>query len=302
MNFEGGQLPSAHQLFAALDVLELLPLSETPIDRVRNSYRLLPSDGVYGSEDFLTGEHILVIAGYAERSTSEIWRATDTAQIPDGATAAEILLADFMGKSQLPWIGAATRDFEVRPELVPVKVEAALATTFESAERREAFLLSVGQKHSESELRQLGEEGELSVIESWKKELVSHGRSDLIGKIVHVSQRSDVLGYDVVAPDLAGIDVRVEVKAVGATRRHLTIHLSRNEFETGVRDGRWRLVVCRRDPTGSVVIEGWLKAMDLTHSLPTDTSDFATWSSARIRLAAKDIEPGLPIRATQYPS
>lgn len=300
MTFGASGVPTSHQLSAALKVLRILPTDETSIASVRRGYRLLASDGVFGTDDYRVGEEILVVAEYVRRTHSSICRDPAAETWVAGIEARRQLLAEFMIRTQPAWIAAATRGYAVRPELIPTEANEALATTMENAQTREAFLLSIGQKYEQNVLQEFGLEGELAAITAWSEALAAHGRRDLVDEISHVSLRSDTLGYDVVAPDLTGEDVRLEIKTVGSTRNHLTIYLSRNEFETGMRDRRWRLIIFRRNAEGTFDVHGWLSAPDIATHLPQDRSEIAAWTATRIDLSADDLRPGLPINAVEF--
>lgn len=295
MTFDLPGIPSYHQLLAALEVLRVLPRDEAPIDPVRRGYHLLASDGVFGVSDYRVGEEILVAAGHARRTTDMISRDDEGHTPTVGLEACRLLLAQFLVRVRPAWIAAATRGHVVRPELIPTDAASALSTTIQDPGEREAFLLSMGQKYDDIALPDIGHEGELAVMSAWASELATRGRSDLREGILHVSLTSDALGYDVVAPDLHGEDMRLEVKTVGLTKRHLTVYLSRNEFETGVRDRRWRLVVCKRMGDGTIEVQGWLSASDIAAYVPLDRSELGAWATVRIDLVADQIRPGLPI-------
>jgi len=111
-----------------------------------------------------------------------------------------------------------------------------------------------------------------------------------------LSLESDQLGYDVSAPRVVGANRLIEVKATTALHDEtVSVHLSRNEAETGLRYRDWALVVClvtdsvRRE--GEIV--GWQMATALAPALPVD-STAGRWEVATLLMNVADLLPGLP--------
>lgn len=65
---------------------------------------------------------------------------------------------------------------------------------------------------NDEKLKEIGEEGELLVLEFEKKKLIKANKSNLVDKIVHVSKTNDYAGYDILSFDENGDQIFIEVK------------------------------------------------------------------------------------------
>ncbi|MBX3164200.1 MAG: DUF3883 domain-containing protein [Bacteroidetes bacterium] len=76
----------------------------------------------------------------------------------------------------------------------------------------------------------LGELGELFVMRVEKKKLTDLNRADLANKVVHASQRSDSLGYDIQSYNEKGEKIFIEVKTT-ESGLNTQFFLTKNEYE-----------------------------------------------------------------------
>ena len=65
---------------------------------------------------------------------------------------------------------------------------------------------------SDEKLKEIGDQGELLVIEFEKKKLLKANKSHLVDKIIHVSKTNDYAGYDILSFDENGDQIFIEVK------------------------------------------------------------------------------------------
>ncbi len=107
----------------------------------------------------------------------------------------------------------------------------------------------------------------------------------------HVSLLSDALGYDLVASCDESV-WHIEVKTT-TSRAELTLHLSRNEYETSIRDPRWVLVAVALDETDALLGAGCVDASVLQELAPADRASGGRWESARMRIPGAAIQEGL---------
>jgi hypothetical protein len=163
----------------------------------------------------------------------------------------------------------------------------------DDADRRERLLLARRLTFDQSRGSELGERGENFVVEEARSNLIRIGRSDLADRVQRVSELSDQLGYDVVAPTLNGVR-RLEVKTSGrASVDEFHLFLSRLELEVGLADPSWALVACRLDANQVVTIAGWCRARALEPHMPSDAAR-GRWATVEISLPVASLEPGLP--------
>jgi hypothetical protein len=159
---------------------------------------------------------------------------------------------------------------------------------------REAFLLKLGRRHSEEELREVGELAESHVEVEVRTQLIFQGRGDLAQRVRRVSLLSDELGYDVTAPRLDGSDRRLEVKGTRGEGSVVRIVISRNEANVGLRDPDWALVVCRVGRNQIVSTLGWTTGPAIASQLPSDPETGGKWDSATLYLDVQELQPTLP--------
>lgn len=153
-----------------------------------------------------------------------------------------------------------------------------------SAEHCLAAIRRVWGKVDTAERLRVGSAGELALIEL----LSSASDAD----IRHVAAESDGYGYDIEVI-ARGSTVHLEVKST--TRRgRLTIHMTRNEYETMCRDDVWSLVAVRLDqdlvPAAVATVDrAWLVA-----AAPVDRSLGTRWESARLSVPSQALMRGIP--------
>ena len=274
-----GAIPTAHQLRAALRAGRVIG-TEAVVETARECYYRLPTAGVFGGSDLQAGELILRELGLLTLEQNKLQanaRLAGLLSIDDGA-ACELLLAEWLDKDDPVWLGAATARDEVAEELIPDDALSALSGVVPDRPDGNA---------------ETGASGEECVVAHCREELILAGRPDLAERVQRVSLASDQLGYDVVAPTLAGETRRLEVKT---TRRPagLRFYISRNEASWGIRDGAWALVICRIQADDTPAIVGWCRATAFQERLPRNHDARASWTSAQVIIEVEELAPGVP--------
>lgn len=287
--------PAPHQLRAAANVMSLLSTREpTPEASARLAYSHFASEGLFSPHDLVLGETILLAAGLVRLKDAGLVAASGWNRKSSGATD-EIcvgILAAYLGATQPVWLTAVASRGILAEELVPEEVLDALQGLMPDPERREAFLLNAARLYDDSPASEIGAIAEDFVVELAKTELAPFSPA-LADGVARVSLVSDQLGYDVVAPLVHGGFRRMEVKATGGLGRVVTVFLSRNEAEVGLRDPDWALVICRVRTLESTELLGWLRGESLRNRLPVDRAG-GTWEKSRLSIHASDLRPGIP--------
>jgi hypothetical protein len=298
--------PTHRQMQAAFYVARMLRADGSTLTDLSRSYRMIPTGALHDHDSLASGERLLVSAGLLTEAGDSVVPTPQLLamrRLPLESFV-EALLFFILTEQRDLWLGQLAVIEEVPWELVPADVAAALASTFEHPEQREAFVLAAARKVDRQALEAFGAEGEESVLEACRKHLA--GVPHLIAEIAHVSLVDDTLGYDIASPDRAGHRHRIEVKATSALPGWAEFFLSRNEASVGKRDPQWSLVVTRRevDADTSVLVmrvAGWLRFADLEDLLPKDPSNApgdsarSTWASCRITLPDDRLRPALPL-------
>ncbi len=176
--------------------------------------------------------------------------------------------------------------------MLPEQVERVLKEMF-NTEERNAILYAAALKYDDTALRTIGDAGEEAVVATCRGFLQEHQRPDLAKRVRRVSLISDALGYDVVAPNLAGQECRLEVKT--HRRRHPNFYLTRNEYQVGLELSRWYLVFCRTQADAKPSIVGWTTLASLSARMPVDRAGSARWQLVRIRISESELRSGLPM-------
>ena len=140
----------------------------------------------------------------------------------------------------------------------------------------------------------IGNAGELAVVAACRDELLTFGRTDLANQVAQVSLVDDAAGYDVRAPLLSGGHRLLEVKTSTSHPIGLVeFFLTRNEYDTGLREPTWAMVACSLNRASSMVaIEGWCRASRLGPYLPTDGA--GRWTEARVKIPRVALLDGCP--------
>lgn len=111
------------------------------------------------------------------------------------------------------------------------------------------------------------------------------------GAINHVAEMDDGLGYDISA-SIQEVEWHLEVKST--TRRgRLSFFLSRHEFETGLADSNWRLLVVGLNNALGASCVAEVDKSTLKQFAPADRTTSASWESARYDLGGDHLMPGL---------
>jgi len=158
------------------------------------------------------------------------------------------------------------------------------------------YLRHMFAQRSEAAVRvEVGLAGEAVVVNECRADLMSLGRADLVSTVHQVSVLDDSLGYDVVAPMIAGPMRWLEVKtSKQASNAIFEFFLTRNEYEVGRREPAvWALVACTFDANNnSATILGWCRAQALQPYLPDDRN--GRWTEALVRLPRSVLFDGIP--------
>jgi hypothetical protein len=254
----------------------------------------------------LAGEVDLVELGTAELGLREarLLRLSDGVLAPTPALSSlclapgpvplELLLALILEAAPPLWLLTVSDGERLAMERVPDEVEDALEAVIEDPSRREAFLLARARMVDAEERTALGAAGEEAVVEFCREELKGLGEEEAARQVRRVSQISDELGFDVVAPRIDGSLRRLEIKTTRSAAAVVTVFLTRNEFETGSADPDWRLVAVRAKREGGHVILGHISAAELAVRIPEDRTEGGRWQVVKVRIPLSDLSVGLP--------
>jgi len=280
----GSCLPSAHIVQAALRVAQLVG-SGSLAANAQSSYLVHQSDAMYPPCDLQEGEKLLLRCGWLIRDKDRL--------VPTTALA---LAARLDGQDRVVALLLAVlrprADATNQLDQLPVGSDELVTKLVVDAEARERIPLAAGRTYDDAANRVLGAKGEELIVELSRRQLLDLGRADLAEHVVRVSETSDQLGYDVVAPRLLG-SRRMEVKATSRAGGGLvTFFLSRNEIEWGLRDPDWALVVCAAT-VDQLSLLGFCRAVALAPYLPSDSAS-GNWVSAQLVVPRSLLKTGLP--------
>jgi Protein NO VEIN, C-terminal len=289
--------PTAHQLSAALRAGDVtLRHAGRPTGELRPAFLRTPTEAVFSSHDLELGADLLNEAGLVDYSNEVVSPSAMLGALlgMEADEACELLLDRLLEARRPLWITAAVTESGVSLNLVPEEAAERLGEMFPDSNRREAFLLALGQRFSADERKRVGELAEEHVVAIAKSELSSAGRDDLADQVKRVSLLSDQLGYDVRAPRDGGSPRRLEVKGTRSLGSTVAIFLSRNEARIALEDPDWYLVLCRVGRDETVRLEGWATGESLRDRLPTDPERGGAWQSTEIYVDIAELTGGLP--------
>lgn len=140
-------------------------------------------------------------------------------------------------------------------------------------------------------LKEIGRIGEEKVIEELREKL----HPELHRRIVHVSKRDDSSGYDISTPSIIEhtTQLKLEVKTTCQPGSSFRFFLSRNEFEVGLKDKDWRIVMVEKQGN-NVRILGHLLISAIATLFPIDQDERVKWKSVRVSISRDQIRTGLP--------
>lgn len=267
----------------------------------RESWAALPLASQVDLDELKSAEQGLLTVGLLRADADRLVPDERLQRVCAGSGEAplEVLLSLILEAEPPLWLFAAAADpGRLATELVPYDVENGLKSVIADPARRQAFLLARARTIDTEERRKLGVTGEEAIVRACRAELEAAGAEEAACAVRRVSLVSDELGYDVVAPRLDGSERRLEVKATRSSGREVTIFLSRNEYEVGLADPDWYLVLARIRLDGRSDVAGHTSASALTPLLPTDTSREGRWQVTQLRLDIHDLRAGLPAAAS----
>lgn len=139
-------------------------------------------------------------------------------------------------------------------------------------------------------LREIGLGGEFFVLE-WLREHLSENQGS---SIEHISLTDDSAGFDIVSPSL-GNEGRIFLEVKTSTRQgdDFKFHLSRNEWNTALRQPSWYLLLVKK-VEGNHTLFGYLDGNSLVSYYPQDSHQHFQWTSAVGKLSSDDVFSGFP--------
>lgn len=280
------RLLTRHVIRAALQVASVLGDGSTPLVVARESYWRRATGGVLSPADLVLGEDALVAAGVVTRHDDQLILTPMLGDLvhADHEDAVEALAVALLARQ---------RPVDVTGQAL---VEGTVHELIDDPERRELLLMGLRRHWDDQHRQEIGDIGEELVVAQVRTELLSLGHPDLARRVRRVSLQSDQLGYDVVAPRIAGPPRLLEVKATTTTEvDQQYLYLSRAEADVGARFGDWALVVCAVYDVAARAGEilGWCQQTVLEKLLPVDAPG-GRWQTAAIEIARIELEPGLP--------
>lgn len=185
--------------------------------------------------------------------------------------------------SDAPWLPNAD-EFGDDPGLLPDDVVGAAGVLNVDLASAAGHVRSAWGKVDQALRDEIGSAGERALVE------LLEGYTD--AKVEHVSMWSDGFGYDI-SVSLGELVGHLEVKTTTREQR-LTVHLSRNEYQTSQRDPAWMLVVLRLDRQDrSLRSVATVPTEWLAEQVPRDRDGFGSWESCKVDVPTGSLRPGL---------
>ncbi|QXV60375.1 protein NO VEIN domain-containing protein [Amycolatopsis sp. TNS106] len=147
-----------------------------------------------------------------------------------------------------------------------------------------AQIKSIWGKVDTAERERIGAAGELALFQLLNDTLNAN--------VEHTSLASDGFGYDISVIGEA-CTVHIEVKTT-TRRRRQTLYLSRNEYETMLRDAHWQLVTLQIEPSLEIASVATLSKDWISTQTPIDSNNFGRWESCRLEVPEAALVPGIP--------
>lgn len=282
-------VPTRYAVRAALHVAATLDAAGSRIVDAHESYWHRATGGVFAPADLKLGQTLLADCGLITEQEGVLYPTAELLQ----------LLAGEVDDAVAEIFRRTVESVDVSPK-APDAARDELDALVSDPARREELLLALGRRFDDAHRRLIGAIGEEIVVSALRSELESLGYPELARAVRHLSLESDQLGYDISAPRIVGDRRLLEVKSTATqSDDELTVYVSRNEAETGLRNrDDWALVVCLVSDTAmrEGEILGWLPASVLAQQFPHDAVN-GRWESAAITIEPQTLIPGLPAPA-----
>jgi hypothetical protein len=188
-----------------------------------------------------------------------------------------------MAHSGVPWFQDA--DLLVRrPDELPEDALRTAETLGLTPEVAYAQVNTVWGKVDTKQRSRIGSAGELALLE-----LLAESAE---GRVEHVAAWSDGYGYDIFV-DACQHSAHLEVKTTVRVGR-LTVYISRNEYETMLRDPAWELVTVRLTPELKLTAVAAVPKDWIADHVPSDRTPRGRWESCRLEIPPEVPVPGIP--------
>jgi hypothetical protein len=293
---DGDTLPSAHQIRAACRAASLLTAPRMLADDAARAYQSSPDGGRFSEQDLRDGEALLISAGMVSLAGAvlKVSPVAETLAQLDDETATLAVVTRLLERRPPLWLRGAAGGSEVSQALIPDDSRAELEGLLENHAHMEALLLSAARRADKVRLRGSAAIGRAFVEEACRRQLTEAGATTLAAGVRRVGDLTEALGYDLVAPTLAGTNRRLAVRTTRRAGWRAEVSLSRTEIEVGLADPAWALVVCELKDDTTVHIAGWCRAAELTGLIPADQHPHGRWVQASLLLMQAVLEPDLP--------
>ncbi len=149
----------------------------------------------------------------------------------------------------------------------------------------------VQDKFDAEKLREIGEQGEIFVLDLYQKNLPSW----LADRVTRVSLKDDSLGFDIMTSSVTNHErtLHVEVKTSIRPGNDFIFFLSRNEYEIALKDKNWVMLLVGK-VNGQYHLVGRLYIEDLAPLVPVDKEQNVKWASVKVRINRAGLIKGLP--------
>ena len=277
-------LPTKHSIEAAVHVARVIGLSRARLVDTRESYWRRALGGSLSPLDLQIGEELLIACDLIELIGDDL---VVSVQLVDLFASDEEEFAAYLCFRGVA--AQAIADVESNAFLIE------LASMVSDISRRDRVVRGLHHLFSDIALKEIGNIGEELVEAQVKREFIALGYPHLAAKVVRVSLFDDTAGYDIWAPGIGGGERLLEVKATTRDADPISIYISRNEADTGIRRGDWSLIICHVSSVESREgeIRGWSTAQELSMYFPSDSFSGA-WEVAKISFPCASLIPGIP--------
>lgn len=290
-------LPTAYEVGAALWATGLLDGPSVSLSDAQEAYRRSVSGAVYTEVELGRGQDLLLRAGLLHVDGDQLYVSASTAALVDldQETAFRVVVTRLLERDPPVWLRAAAGGVQVRHELLPDGIVEQLdALIGADTGRRDAMLLTAVRRAEQLRLAHLRDGGIACVAQACRDELIEAGEPVLADAVQVVADVSAAMACDVLAPTPGGVLRRLLVKTTRRLDWRLPIVVSRDEFEVGLVEPHWALVVCGVDAGGTGEVLGWCRADALAGFVPNDGHPLARWIFTSLLAVRPLLQPGLP--------
>ncbi len=245
--------------------MSVIDSNGSPVDNVNHSYTRLSTNGIFTSNELITGGTLLIDVGLVVEENNFLHLSSLAKSLRDGEEhhLKQVIFA------------SAQRLLENESKFFAKNLDSIFSPTSN---------IPKSQTINQAVLEKIGAIGEEIVLQTFRSIFLTKNRPDLARLVKRVSLISDEFGYDIEVVTPSGSSLKIEVKSsVEMPKDKVEFFITRHESVVSCNSQNWYLIFCFvsdvERSAGEVI--GWIDNSTLVKAWPVDSA-FSGWKLAEI--------------------